>query len=307
MSYEDAPATKMLATHCAICRRPLCDAKSVEIGIGPVCRKRYGYDRDDIDEETRAKANKVIYGVAINGHGDPKLVVDACKKLFDLGLSGVMAAILKTAAKVKLSVTDDTHPHGPGRYALKTEWIKGDGREGHAARVKLLRKTPGMRWDGEHKVWTFPASSRKRLFAALVEAYPGVAAIGPKGPFVVETLTPKKSYEPAEESAEARALCERGHPPGSYPEPCSNPGCSTCEKCKAFDAYDFPGDGNRPIASAFLTEEDKEPLPDPEPTPEPPVGSYAATARMMASAWPAPDGDPNYWDKWKEARKAEMH
>jgi hypothetical protein len=44
MSYENAPATEMLATHCAICSRPLLDAVSVEIGIGPVCRQRHGYD-----------------------------------------------------------------------------------------------------------------------------------------------------------------------------------------------------------------------------------------------------------------------
>ena len=44
MSYENAPATRMLATHCAACGRPLVDATSVETGMGPVCRERYGYD-----------------------------------------------------------------------------------------------------------------------------------------------------------------------------------------------------------------------------------------------------------------------
>lgn len=34
----------MLATHCACCGRPLCDANSVELGIGPVCRKTHGFD-----------------------------------------------------------------------------------------------------------------------------------------------------------------------------------------------------------------------------------------------------------------------
>ena len=41
-SYLTAPATKMLATHCAVCARALVDAKSVELGIGPDCRKKYG-------------------------------------------------------------------------------------------------------------------------------------------------------------------------------------------------------------------------------------------------------------------------
>jgi hypothetical protein len=43
MSYESAPATKLLATHCACCSRPLVDAVSVETGIGPDCRKKHGY------------------------------------------------------------------------------------------------------------------------------------------------------------------------------------------------------------------------------------------------------------------------
>lgn len=42
MSYENAPSTQMLATHCAICARPLRDAESVETGIGPDCRAKHG-------------------------------------------------------------------------------------------------------------------------------------------------------------------------------------------------------------------------------------------------------------------------
>ena len=38
MSYENAPATKMLATNCCCCGRPLVDSMSVELGIGPECR-----------------------------------------------------------------------------------------------------------------------------------------------------------------------------------------------------------------------------------------------------------------------------
>lgn len=34
-TYENAPATKMLATNCVVCGRALVDAVSVEMGIGP--------------------------------------------------------------------------------------------------------------------------------------------------------------------------------------------------------------------------------------------------------------------------------
>ena len=43
-SYETAPATRMLATQCAVCARPLLDAVSVETGIGPHCRAKYGFN-----------------------------------------------------------------------------------------------------------------------------------------------------------------------------------------------------------------------------------------------------------------------
>ena len=41
--YESAPATSLVATNCACCGHPLLDAVSVEAGVGPECRKRYGY------------------------------------------------------------------------------------------------------------------------------------------------------------------------------------------------------------------------------------------------------------------------
>lgn len=57
MSYENAPQTKLLATDCAVCSRPLCDAKSVELGIGPECRKKYGFEMDCTEEEQIGRAH----------------------------------------------------------------------------------------------------------------------------------------------------------------------------------------------------------------------------------------------------------
>ena len=41
-NYENAPATKLLATHCGCCGRALVDAVSVERGVGPDCAEKYG-------------------------------------------------------------------------------------------------------------------------------------------------------------------------------------------------------------------------------------------------------------------------
>ncbi len=65
MSYEEAPATKMLATHCIFCSRPLLDASSVEAGIGPICRGKVGYN-DPVPNHARQEANKLIHRIATN-------------------------------------------------------------------------------------------------------------------------------------------------------------------------------------------------------------------------------------------------
>ena len=38
------------------------------------------------------------------------------------------------------------------------------------------------------------------------------------------------------------------------------------------------------------------------PVTEPPVGTYAFTARLMAQAMPV-DDDPDFWDRWKDEMK----
>jgi hypothetical protein len=52
--------------------------------------------------------------------------------------------------------------------------------------------------------------------------------------------------------------------------------------------------------------------PEPEPTPEvrqptaavgPEPGTYAYTARMMHATMGCPDGDPDFWDRWKDEQK----
>lgn len=65
MSYETAPATIMLATQCACCRRPLVDAVSIETGMGPVCRKRHGFNAADTAADWSAVAGAML---AASGH-----------------------------------------------------------------------------------------------------------------------------------------------------------------------------------------------------------------------------------------------
>ncbi len=170
--YENAPATKMLATACAICARPLLDAKSVEIGIGPICRDKYGYgELSGLTEEVRIEANKAIHAIACDQDG-PKVIPNV-KRLMELGLTGVVSAVLARVAVVKLATTPD------GRYAVKSPYSD--------MATSLFRTVAGRRWDKERKLNVFPASSKEALFEVLKRAYPGAIAVGPKGVFYIPT------------------------------------------------------------------------------------------------------------------------
>lgn len=85
MSYEFAPATTLLATHCAVCRRPLLDSMSVEIGMGPVCRERHGYntEMDDLPG-CRDAANCIVHRIAACPD-DEQLRADGCAALRVMG------------------------------------------------------------------------------------------------------------------------------------------------------------------------------------------------------------------------------
>lgn len=52
----------LLATHCALCGRPLIDAESVELGIGPICRKMYRWAEGP--PGNREAANRLIRQVS---------------------------------------------------------------------------------------------------------------------------------------------------------------------------------------------------------------------------------------------------
>ena len=102
MSYENVPATKLLATYCACCARPLVDERLVKVRIELA--------------------------------GDEYIVRAPYSETFNMRL--------------------------------------GERRE-------------SRRWDTENKAWRIKAPFRGFLFNALKASFPGVAAVGPKGAFVL--------------------------------------------------------------------------------------------------------------------------
>lgn len=182
-NYENAPATKILATHCAVCGRPLLDALSVETGIGPDCRKRYLVTKG-LSDEARQEANQMVFWIAasvsaVRG-GDLEQTARASvagqlARLRELGFEKLADKLETAWVQIKVFVTE-------GRLAVKMPYSDQS--------VAMCRRIYGRRWDPKAKLNTFPNTdeSRRHIWLMLRRCYPGFAALGPKGAFVVEPM-----------------------------------------------------------------------------------------------------------------------
>lgn len=169
--YENAPATKMLASNCACCSRPLVDAKSVECGVGPECRKRHGYEIN-VDEDARQRANAIVYKIALEQTGPG--VVEGCVELRELGFTALADRILKRLKTITITEND-------GLLVLRSPY--------DPEAVRALASIPGRRWDGEKKVNTFPLDQKRALWNVLLDHYRGFMGVGPKGAFEIVEVT----------------------------------------------------------------------------------------------------------------------
>lgn len=202
MSYENAPATKMLATHCAMCARPLVDAKSVDLGIGPDCRKKHGFN-EVVDEEARAAANRIIHAVALARENGRSLEGDwdaltAATALAGLGFRKLADVLAKRAATVRIEAATGV-PHTYG--ALPGDALLVHAPYSEAANAAWRRI--GARWDKERKCRVLPNTpARKRLLWDLLKTYfADACAVGPNGPFRVEAGAKATSHQAAGGSA----------------------------------------------------------------------------------------------------------
>lgn len=195
--YEDAVSTKLLATHCCMCNRPLCDARSVELGIGPICEKNFGTRAEvsDVDSDLlaqglamapedmrgsigasaaagdyRVATNKAIWHAAMAAsYTGPnwKVVIAAAEKI--AGGCGYWA----TAARFRSFYVEGQRAGseiklvrvGPGRICAKTPF--------NADFIKAVKSVPGRVWVGHQKVWCVPENKIDHLIAALSVAFAG--------------------------------------------------------------------------------------------------------------------------------------
>jgi hypothetical protein len=179
--YENAPATKMLATNCVVCGRPLVDAISVEMGIGPECRKEYD---GGIAPAVREEANKIVHDAAMSaGIGRVEEVLAAAAKIEALGLS-VLADKMRRRFKNAERLAEIEIEEKDGKYRVITPYRRKESE----AFVAAWRAVPGRRWENGANV--VPVESKKALWAVLCRFFGGRYAKGPKGVFRIPEAVP---------------------------------------------------------------------------------------------------------------------
>jgi hypothetical protein len=220
VSYEDAPATKMLATHCAVCARPLVDAESVEKGIGPECRKRHGFNVR-VPMEARQAANKLVHRIACGVTFFE--LASSLTELSLLGFSKLAETIYARRATIKVETLQDT---SPVRLLVKSPYTEGS--------LATIRAIPGRRAEyegtGENKHFlgnSFPVAERARVWDMLQRHFPGAVGVGPKGAFQV----------PSSELAPIARVRPTPPPP---PTPADELGCPTCGDLDFHDGENCP-------------------------------------------------------------------
>jgi hypothetical protein len=183
MSYEEAPATALLATHCCACGRALLDAESVERGIGPVCAEKFGF-LVPVGAAERAEANKLVHAVAaLAGACSTEVSADveaALARLLELGfvkLAGIIRLRLAGKADVVVEVEG-------GFYVVRAPYspafLEAAGKFGRT-HWEFVKK----HGSGRKNVRLVPVGERNRLWLALKHAFPGAKVAGPAGAVII--------------------------------------------------------------------------------------------------------------------------
>lgn len=186
MSYEDAVATKMLASHCVICGRALVDALSVERGVGPECYEHLQMDSVSVSDEARKAANKLVYKAAVVAqNGEISRVLELAGEIRALGMPNLAEKVARRFRNSERYQEIVITPEGD-MLRVETPFRRGAKEEFIAA----WRSIPGRRF--MDKANYVPVAQKQALFKLLKRFFAGKVAKGPKGLFKV----PEADFEP---------------------------------------------------------------------------------------------------------------
>ena len=204
---------RLVATTCCVCATPLADETSVELGIGPTCRKRLA--KLDVTAAVTPDWDSVTDALADFAAIDQS---DADRiKLFEMAMGQIVLARAGAAHKLVNLITHyiaatQVRRDSIGGLILAIERM---GRPNLAQalrkrqyevrveavadmlhvfspfeesfRTTMWRRSLGS-WDRKLKCYVVPGSRKAELRAALGESYRGMRAIDPDGEFTIERV-----------------------------------------------------------------------------------------------------------------------
>lgn len=178
MSYTAAPACQLLATHCCCCGTPLLNSTSIELGMGPDCRKKNGIT-STINSDTQNECNRLTRLAAIAAQNcNVEEVNRLADQIATLGLTTLANKIRKrfvnAERKAKIRIVDRGDAllvETPFRRSASSDFIDA------------WRNIPGRRYDRSRNANVVPVNEKRRLWELLKRFFPGEFGTGPQGLF----------------------------------------------------------------------------------------------------------------------------
>ena len=176
MCYTNAPATRLLATHCCVCGKALVDSVSVELGIGPDCRNG---DNQGIDSETQKMCNQLTFAAAVAAQeGRVEDVRSIAEQIRFIGLATladrIASRFVNAEKNAKISIRQN------GEFLVVDTPYR---RKAGVAFVDAWRAIPGRKYDRSRSVNLIPLDQKGALWTLLCRFFPGEFGKGPKGLF----------------------------------------------------------------------------------------------------------------------------
>ena len=200
MSHLNNPNTRRLATDCCVCGTALCDAKSVEMGIGPTCRKKTGFLAvySAMSSRQQKAVNKLIHEAGrMCEDGDITGIFTIAEKVEKKGFPMVAIRIRDRFVKIRIhraSVPEYGWTRQRGEFSLNRNhdvvqvWVPYSQTFNANRRDNRLRGRPCKVVTEHGKFhWEFKVSDGVLLMRVLALTFPGMGFLSDSGTAVVPT------------------------------------------------------------------------------------------------------------------------